>query len=218
MKTYQFYKLLAALVFGVLLAGPVAAQDTPPALEDLIGVRASSGERMLEQRGYRWVRTEKTSDSAYSYWQEYENGQCVTVRTHNGRYASIVYSPAFDCQQKNETAGSGSGSYGEPTTTTEHVRFSQGATGTELTGSLTPGSSARYVLRAKKMQDLYVRVAANGSGLYYQIFNPDNSFLLEQMTADKEYRGQLWQSGEHVIEVINRGQAAASYNVIISID
>ncbi len=218
MKINQFNKLFATLIFGVLLAGPVSAQDTPPALEDLVGARASSGERLLEERGYRWVRTVKEGGSAYSFWQEYENGQCITVRTHNGRYASIVYSPAFDCQQKNGTADSGSSSYGEPTTTTEHVRFSHGSTGTELTGSLTPGSSTRYVLRAKKTQDLYVRVAANDSGLYYQIFNPDGSFLLEQMTPDKEYRGQLWQTGEHIIEVLNRGQNNATYNVIISID
>ena len=36
--------------------------------------------------------------SAYSYWRENENGQCVTVRTTDGRYASIVFAPAFDCQ------------------------------------------------------------------------------------------------------------------------
>jgi len=51
----------------------------------------------------------------------------------------------------------------------------------------------------------------------YQIFNPDGSFLLGQVPARQEYRGQLWQSGDHVIEVINRGNAAASYNVIFRI-
>ena len=39
--------------------------------------------------------------------------------------------------------------------------------------------------------------------MFYQIFNPDGSFLLDQMGAAQEYRGQLWQSGDHVIEVIN---------------
>lgn len=54
--------------------------------------------------------------------------------------------------------------------------------------------------------------------MYYQIFNPDNSFLLEQMTSAQEYRSQLWQSGNNVIEVINRGGSTKSYNVIIGID
>lgn len=109
-------------------------------------------------------------------------------------------------------------SAGKPTTVTEHVRFDPGTSGTELTATLTPGSSVRYVLGAKKGQNLYVRVAAKGHDIHYQIFNPDGSFLLEQMTSTKEYRGELWQSGEHVIEVINRGGSSTSYNVIFGIN
>ena len=115
-------------------------------------------------------------------------------------------------------AGASGHAGGEPTTSTERVRFDSGSTGAELTATLTPGSSVRYVLRAKDGQNLYVRVAPKGDGIYYQIFNPDGSFLLEQMTPDKEYRGQLWQSGDHVIEVINRGTGSTSYNVIFGID
>lgn len=115
-------------------------------------------------------------------------------------------------------AGAASDSGGEPTTTTERVQFDRGTTGAEPTGTLTPGSSIRYVLGAKNGQDLYVRVAAKGPDIDYQIFNPDNSFLLEQMTSKREYRGQLWQSGDHVIEVINRGNGTTSYNVILGID
>lgn len=115
-------------------------------------------------------------------------------------------------------AGAPGHSGGEPTTTTERVRFDRGSTGAELTATLTPGSSARYLLGAQSGQNLYVRVAAKGTDIYYQIFNPDSSFLLDQMTSDKEYRGELWQSGDHVIEVINRGNRATSYNVIFGID
>mgnify|MGYP001826248031 CR=1 FL=1 len=171
---------------------------------------------MLQERGYNWIRTEKSDDSSYTYWQESENGQCVVVRTTDGRYASIAYAPAFDCRQQDTSNGAGASA--EPTTTTQRVRFDAGSTGAELTGVLTPGSSVRYVLGAKKMQNLYVRVAARGPELSYQIFNPDGSFLLDQIASTKEYRGQLWQSGDHVIEVINRGRVEAGYNVIFGID
>ena len=87
-----------------------------------------------------------------------------------------------------------------------------------LRASIPPGESRRYRLHAKSGQNLYVRVAARDSDIYYQIFNPDRSFLLDQMTSQKEYRGQLWQSGDHVVEVINRGRSDASYNVIFGID
>jgi hypothetical protein len=74
------------------------------------------------------------------------------------------------------------------------------------------------VLGAKDGQFLTVRVSPGGPGISYQIFNPDNSFLLDMMSPDKPYRGQLWQSGDHVVEVINRGQASASYSVAIGIE
>ena len=216
MKKKLFSTLPVFLGLASLIAGGSYAQDRVPSLEDLVGARASGGERVLQERGYNWIRTEKTSDASYSYWQESENGQCIVVRTADGRYASIVYAPAFDCQQQsgsNEAAVPA-----EPTTTTERVHFDAGSTGAELTGTLTPGSSVRYVLGAKKMQELYVRVAARGPELSYQIFNPDGSFLLDQISSEKEYRGELWQSGDHVIEVINRGQSNAGFNVIFGID
>jgi hypothetical protein len=115
-------------------------------------------------------------------------------------------------------AGASQGGGAEGTTTTERVRFHGGSTGAELTGRLTPGSSKRYLLGAKKGQDLYVRVAPKGGALDYQIFNPDGSFLLDQISWSKEYRGQLWQAGDHVVEVINRGNHTISYNVIFGID
>lgn len=101
-------------------------------------------------------------------------------------------------------------------TRTVQVSFPSGMTGTELRGSIAPGGSVRYVLNARNGQDLYVRVV--GQGLSYQIFNPDKSFLLDQVSTSQEYRGQLWQSGNHVIEVINRSNQTLSYNVIFGIN
>lgn len=100
----------------------------------------------------------------------------------------------------------------------ERVSFAPGTSGAELIGSLAPGESLRYLIGANNGQDLYVRVAPQGQPISYQIFNPDGSFLLDQITSDQEYRGQLWQSGDHAIEVINRTNATANYNVIIGID
>ncbi|PUB09970.1 SH3 domain-containing protein [Yoonia sediminilitoris] len=100
----------------------------------------------------------------------------------------------------------------------ERVSFAPGTSGAELTGTLAPGDSRRYLIGANNGQNLYVRVAPQGPPISYQIFNPDGSFLVDQMTSNREYRGQLWQSGDHVIEVINRTNASANYNIIIGID
>lgn len=149
-----------------------------------------------DQKGNKVVRTQAGGNTQEFKW---EGGKKVTV-TFGGA-----------------TAGAHGGSAQEPTTTTQHVRIDAASSGAELTGTLTPGSSIRYVLKARNGQDLYVRVAAKGPDIHYQIFNPDGSFLLDQISSSKEYGGQLWQSGEHVVEVINRGSRTTSFNVIFGL-
>ncbi|MBF9058460.1 hypothetical protein HKCCSP123_04625 [Rhodobacterales bacterium HKCCSP123] len=113
--------------------------------------------------------------------------------------------------------GGGGGGAGAGQTDTVRVQFPAGSSGTELSDNLAPGASRRYVLGAGDGQFLYVRVAPWNGSLEYQIFNPDNSFLLDLIPARQEYRGQLWQSGDHVVEVVNRSNATVSYNVIFGI-
>ncbi len=133
--------------------------------------------------------------------------------SNDGIVAEMSVAQAMDDGQ-GAMAGAGS----EGGTTTEQVRFAAGTSGTELIATLAPGASARYVLGARDGQFLYVRVAPRGGPLDFQIFNPDGSFLLDMISSDNEYRGQLWQNGEHVVEVINRSNADQTFNVIFGID
>ena len=100
----------------------------------------------------------------------------------------------------------------------EPVRFAAGSSGAELRGQLAPDESRRYVLNARNGQNLYFRVAPQGGPISYQIFNPDRSFLLDQVSSDRANRGQLWQLGDHVIKVINSTNGTARYSVIMGID
>jgi hypothetical protein len=149
-----------------------------------------------DQDGKKVKRTE-ASGNTHKYKWEHRN---ITVTFTGG-------SSGYQDQQHSNQASHGGA---------KHVRMENG--GAELTGQLDPGESQRYVFDAYSGQDLYVRVAPRGPDVYYQIFNPDNSFLLEQMTPDREYRGELWQNGQHTVEVINRGRQQVSYNVIFGID
>lgn len=133
--------------------------------------------------------------------------------SNDGIVAELSVAQAMDDGQ-GAMADAGS----EGSTTTEQVRFAAGTSGTELIATLAPGASTRYVLGARDGQFLYVRVAPRRGPLDYQIFNPDGSFLLDMISSDNEYRGQLWQSGEHVVEVINRSNADQTFNVIFGIE
>ena len=98
---------VTALIGSLLAASASFAQDPVPGLQDLVGVKGASGETALEQRGYTWLRTAKSGGSAYTYYRENENGQCIAVRTADGRYPSIVYAPTADCDKEVAQAPSG---------------------------------------------------------------------------------------------------------------
>lgn len=159
------------------------------------------GCRMSE--GRRWCRIATLADPWFEGWA---SGDFLVEGTGAVQHSSAPRSQA----QPRAQARSGD--------TEQRVRFAAGSTGVEMTGSLSPGETQRYVIGASSSQELYVRVAPRGNPISYQIFNPDRTFLLDQMTSDREYRGQLWQSGDHVIEVINRTNGAAGYNIIIGIE
>ncbi|WP_104899094.1 hypothetical protein [Nostoc sp. 'Peltigera membranacea cyanobiont' N6] len=73
------------------------AGTTVSRLRDLVGARAGQAENTVKQRGYRWV---KSDDSGYGYWLEGRTNYCVTIRTDQGRYQSIVYTGSpEDCKK-----------------------------------------------------------------------------------------------------------------------
>ena len=88
----------AGVLAAFLLAPAAYAQDPSPGLQDLVGARGSSGEQALERRGYRFVKGEKSGNDSYTNWRHVRTGQCIIVRTADGRYQSIVTAPAFDCR------------------------------------------------------------------------------------------------------------------------
>ncbi len=100
-------------VMGLILASFTGCTDegtdlttnnTPvvtPYVQDLIGARGRDGGGMLKERGFIWIKTEKSDASSYTYWEHRQSGQCLRVRTTNGRYVSLRKTPSFDCKKKN---------------------------------------------------------------------------------------------------------------------
>jgi hypothetical protein len=201
----------AALALAIIASAAPARADQQAAIDGCID--------RLRQVGGPDGQSGQVLSSEYS-----EAGTLVMIRDaggtvwrcigyNNGRVGELA---AAEGQKADDGGGAMAGAAAKSTAGAHRVKFDRGASGAELPGSLPAGESARYVLGAKNGQNLYVRVA--GAGLEYQIFNPDKSFLLDLISADREYRGQLWQSGDHVVEVVNRGRSTAAYRIIIGID
>ena len=75
----------------------VVAQEQVYELQYLVGEKARVLDD-LSRQGYSYVRTEKSGNSSYAYYRDSRTGRCLTARTANGRVASIVYAPDFDCR------------------------------------------------------------------------------------------------------------------------
>jgi hypothetical protein len=100
--------LLASILAGAtLLAGQAVAQVTPSDVRDLVGARGSSGESELASRGYVNVGGQTGDDRKWTYWWNDRRGVCLSVATVNGRYDSIVSTPAPDCQRGGNASGGG---------------------------------------------------------------------------------------------------------------
>jgi hypothetical protein len=121
-------------------------------------------------------------------------------------------------QAADDGGGAMTGAAGSGASGTERVAFASGTSGAQLTGSLLPQESRRYILGARNGQVLYVRLAANGPNMTYVIYNPAGSVLLDEVSAAQEYRGQLWQSGDHIVEVYNMSNGAQSHHVMFGIE
>ncbi|MCS5699034.1 hypothetical protein NZK32_08270 [Cyanobium sp. FGCU-52] len=81
-------------------AAPPAVGTTVARLSDLIGARAGQAENEILRRGYTFVSAAPSGDAAYSRWQKATTGNCVMIRTADGRYQSIVYTgSAGNCKE-----------------------------------------------------------------------------------------------------------------------
>ena len=100
-------------------------------LQDLVGARASSGESQLENRGYRNTLGFKDGHSSYTNWRK--GSHCVSVRTTNGHYESIVDVGADDCEDRSKQGGSHAGGGGSGAAELQDLVGARGAGGeTEL--------------------------------------------------------------------------------------
>lgn len=97
------------VIIFTLLCICVNAQETPQDLRDLVGARGSTGEAVLRERGYTFVKTEEGEDRKWSTWWHESNRRCVTVTTFDGKYQSITIARDSDCEDRDQPSGGNDG-------------------------------------------------------------------------------------------------------------
>lgn len=100
----------------------------------------------------------------------------------------------------------------------EEVRFDPGTSSAVLTRTLEPGGAFQFLLDAREGQSLNVRVTPLSGDMYYIVRNPDGTILNEGTDAATEYRGQLVQSGNQSVEVVNKTSETVTYDISFEIE
>ncbi|MBW4583534.1 MAG: hypothetical protein KME42_28570 [Tildeniella nuda ZEHNDER 1965/U140] len=183
-STVPYAQSTANLTSGITVArSQPDAGATVPRLRDLVGARAGQAENAIRQRGYRFVKTDPPSgDAVYSYWLESRTNYCVTIRTEQGRYQSIVYTGgSADCNISSNTPA-GSPSSRQPTAGTTVPRLSD-----------LVGARAGQAENAIKQRG-YRFVKADNGGYTYWLEGRTN-YCVTIRTDDGRYQSIVYAGG-----------------------
>ncbi|MBY6142236.1 hypothetical protein KUV26_22650 [Leisingera daeponensis] len=200
--------LPAAVLLCITAAATASAADEQAAIDGCIsqlktvgGPDAAGGGEVL---GHEWSQAGtnvRLKDAGGTVWEciAYDDGAVGDLRV-------------VEAADDGGGALAGAGGTGPIT-----VHFQPGTTGATYDGTLGAGEALQYVLGAKEGQFLNVQVVPDGGAMDYQIMNPDGSRLLDMIDAGKPYEGQLWQSGNHVVEIVNKTSSELPYRIEFSI-
>ncbi|MCP9840826.1 hypothetical protein KBY93_09280 [Synechococcus sp. J7-Johnson] len=91
--------LIGALISGKPVARTEPAREGAPVsdLQSLVGAKGGQAEGTLTSKGYTYRGGTKLADSSFTYWQQPKTGNCVSIRTTDGRYQAITYTKKSDC-------------------------------------------------------------------------------------------------------------------------
>ncbi|MCB2051876.1 MAG: hypothetical protein KDE63_10645, partial [Novosphingobium sp.] len=97
--------VLASAAIAVMMPVGAALARPPAELSDLEGMRASSGESVLQARGYRSAGGKTQGGQKWTYWyNKNASNPCVGIVTRNGRFDTVQ---GFEKSECNKGGGAG---------------------------------------------------------------------------------------------------------------
>jgi len=106
-------KTICKTLFFILFisTGTLSSQSRANDLQDLVGVKGSSAEMQLENRGYYHIKTAKSNYDIYSFWWNNQKRKCISYHMTDGRVVSIVNTLPADCNKSANYNNSNNNSY-----------------------------------------------------------------------------------------------------------
>lgn len=199
----------AALAIPCLMASTAAADMTPAAEACIDRLRAVGGP---DGQGGEVLSTSFSEAGTLVMLKDKGGTVWRCIAYSDGSIGELIVADAAD-------DGGGAMAGAAPQSEVQ-VRFAPGTTGATYSADLGSGDAVRYVLGARNEQFLTVELRGNSPALDYIIYVPNGDILFESSQGGDKYYGQLYMTGDHVVEVFYNGDAGTtgSYDVIFQID
>ncbi|WP_228851571.1 hypothetical protein [Aegicerativicinus sediminis] len=122
------FKLKTSLMILLSLgSGGVFAQNPSRELSGLVNMRAAYLDQEMKDKGYTFVKGDKSDTDSYTYYWNNRSKKCVTARTNNGTVKSIVETSAIDCGKSDSNSNNGNnGNNGNWRNDTESQAYQRG--------------------------------------------------------------------------------------------
>lgn len=93
------------------------------------------------------------------------------------------------------------------------VQFDAGTSGSTETATLGSGDAVVYLLGASEGQVMGVTVDASADNTFFILYAPTGDIMFESSQGGRSYRGQLFTSGDHRVEVFYNGDVGTTSDV-----
>lgn len=202
-------RLMLSLTGALMVAGAAMAQAAPGDVRDLVGARGPGGESALASRGYVNVGSEIGDDRRWTYWWNARRNICLSVTTVNGRFDSIMVTPAPDCRRGRPTTLPGPVGPAVTNGRTEEIRFDRGAYSATRRGEIQGYETMSYLVDLRAGQSLAVSMQTSNRSAYFNITAPGaNQALFIGSTSGSRYQGRAMASGRYKIDIYLMRNAA----------
>ena len=96
------------------------------------------------------------------------------------------------------------------------LEFAPGTTGTSVFGSVAPGTTQRYIVRALAGQQMIVQLTGDVSGLALAVIGQDGSVFQSQMGGLTIWQGTLPSAQDYFLDVVGNAGRNFTLNVTIT--
>lgn len=206
--------ILQAVLLGALSAVPALASENMEAADACIDALRATG--TPDAQGGEILSSEFSEAGTLVMLRDLGGSEYKCIVWSDGSVGELSLVDAMD-DGGGAMAGAPAAEVLTAPNTDQRVQFAPGTSGATLTATLSSGAAVNYLLGASEGQFLSVNMQASAPNTFFMISVPGGDILYESAQAGNAYRGQLYVSGDHTVQVFYNGNDGTTSTTTLDI-